>query len=114
MHELGIVFHILDSVKEVAQQHDVVRVTSVTLEIGEVSGIVPDYLHDCWKWACNREDMMRGCTLEVEQIPAITYCEACEQTYATVPQGKTCPYCASGATYLVQGNETLIKEIEVL
>ena len=49
----------------------------------------------------------------MEQIPAVTYCTACGQTYPTVPQGKTCPYCGSEETYLQQGNELEIKEIAV-
>ena len=46
-------------------------------------------------------------------IPAVTFCEYCQQTYPTVEHGKTCPYCGSEHTYLVQGNEQYIKEIEV-
>ena len=56
---------------------------------------------------------MNGCKLEIETISAITFCEDCQKTYDTVPQGKICPYCGSERTYLVQGNEHQIKEIEI-
>ena len=36
MHELGIVFHIIKKVEEVAAENSVSAVNSVTLEIGEV------------------------------------------------------------------------------
>lgn len=49
----------------------------------------------------------------VETIPARTYCEGCGQTYATVEHGKICPCCHSPDTWLLQGNEFNIKEIEV-
>lgn len=111
MHELGIVFHIIDSVKEIAAGYGLTSVSSVTLQIGEVSGIIPGYLLDCWRWACEREELMRGCELVTEEIPAVTYCEACERTYATVEHGRTCPWCGSGQTYLLRGNEAIIKEI---
>ena len=111
MHELGIVFHIIRSVEGVAEQNNLRRVSSVTLELGEVSGIVPSYLVDCWDWACAKNDLMRGAELVIEQIPAVTYCEACDGTYGTVEHGRTCPLCGSGRTYLIQGNETSIKEI---
>ena len=52
MHELGIVFHIIRQVEEIAVSNQVNEVKKVTLEIGEVSGVVPSYLEDCWKWAC--------------------------------------------------------------
>lgn len=54
MHELGIVFTIIRSVKEVALENNATHVNSVTLDVGEVSLVIPSYLEDCWKWACKR------------------------------------------------------------
>ncbi|MBR1758144.1 MAG: hydrogenase maturation nickel metallochaperone HypA [Lachnospiraceae bacterium] len=113
MHELGVVFHIIDSIEEVAKENEVSHVSKVVLEVGEVSAIVNDYLEDCWNWAVKKHPIMTDCKLEIRDIPAITFCEDCKQTYETVKYGKTCPYCQSGHTYLVQGNEANIKEIEV-
>ena len=48
MHELGIVFHIIRSVEGVARENNLRRVSSVTLELGEVSGVISSYLTDCW------------------------------------------------------------------
>lgn len=50
MHELGIIIHISKTLKEVAEENEVTKIGSVTLEIGEVSGIVPEYLLDCWDY----------------------------------------------------------------
>ena len=47
MHELGIVFHVIKSVEEIAQENELTKVSAVTLSIGEVSSIVPSYLTDC-------------------------------------------------------------------
>lgn len=114
MHELGIVYYIADEVEKVAKENQVEKVNKVTMEIGEVSTVIPDYLIDAWNWRAAKSPVLEGCTMEVEIIPAITYCEDCKQTYGTVENGKTCPYCGSGSTYLIQGNEHNIKEIEVL
>ena len=40
MHELGIIVHVANTLKHVALQENVSKIGSVTLEIGEVSGIV--------------------------------------------------------------------------
>lgn len=111
MHELGIVFHIIKSVKEVAKQNDFCRISSVTLELGEVSGIIPSYLTDCWTWACSKNELMQGAELLIEEVPAVTFCEACGSSYETVKHGRVCPVCGSEHTYLLQGNEAIIKEI---
>jgi len=113
MHELGVVFHIIKSVKKIAVENDVTEVASVTVEIGEVSTVIPSYLTDCWKWAAAKEELLKDAKLLIETIPAITYCEDCEQTYETVEHGKICPHCQSEHTYLIQGNEFNIKELEV-
>ena len=51
MHELGIVFHIIDTVEQVGRENGVTQVRSVTLDVGQVSGIEDPYLMDCWRWA---------------------------------------------------------------
>ena len=40
MHELGIVFHIIRTVEDVAKENHVARIQRVTLQLGEVSGVV--------------------------------------------------------------------------
>ena len=113
MHELGIVFYIIRDVKQVAEENGVNHVSAVVMNIGEVSTVVPDYLQDCWRWAADREDLLRGCELRCNILPAVSWCDACHCEYGTVEHGRTCPHCGSGNTWLLRGNEVEIKEIEV-
>ena len=112
MHELGIVFHVIKSVEEVGRQNCLTRVSAVTLEIGEVSGVVPSYLTDCWNWAVKKSDLLRGAQLHIETLPAVTQCGGCGREYPTVAHGRTCPRCGSEDTWLLRGSEISIKEIE--
>ena len=113
MHELGIVFYIIRDVRQAALEHAVEHVYGVVMNIGEVSTIVPEYLQDCWRWAADKEELLKGCALKINTIPAVTRCSSCGGTYPTVQYGKTCPHCGSADTFLQQGNEVEIKEIEV-
>lgn len=113
MHELGIVFYIIRDVKKVAEENHVGHVSAVVMDIGEVSTVVPEYLTDCWRWAADKEEMLKGCELKVNTIPAVTRCEDCEAEYGTVRYGRKCPHCGSEHTFLLQGNQVEIKEIEV-
>lgn len=113
MHELGIAFHISDSVEKIARENSVRSVSRVTLEVGEVSTVIPDYLTDVWNWNRTRTQYLKNCELVIEVIPAVTYCRDCEREYPTVEYGRICPYCKSEKTFLVTGNEINIKEIEV-
>lgn len=113
MHELGIAFHISDSVEKIARENNVRSVSRVTLEVGEVSTVIPDYLTDVWNWNRTRTQYLKNCELVIEVISAVTYCRDCEREYPTVEYGRICPYCKSEKTFLVTGNEINIKEIEV-
>ena len=92
MHELGIVFHIIRSVEKVAAENDLEKVSAVVLELGEVSGVVPDYLTDCWKWAAAKSETVSGAELRIETLPTAM---AAAQTIPRWPTGAPAP--AAGA-----------------
>ncbi|EID85138.1 Zn finger protein HypA/HybF [Treponema sp. JC4] len=112
MHELGIVFHVIKRLERLSEEQGLSQIQSVTLELGEVSGVVPDFLLDGWKWAVKKSPVMESAALKIETLPAVTICNACGKTYPTVENGKTCPHCKSDDTVLQCGNEMNIKEIE--
>ena len=112
MHELGIVTHVAKTLDELAVENKITKIGSVTLQIGEVSGIMTDLFTDCWDYFKVKHPVMSEAELRIETIPAVTFCEDCRQEYETVKYGRICPNCGSEHTYLVQGNECTIKEIE--
>ena len=114
MHELGTVFYVIEQVEQVCRDNDLSTVGSVTLQIGEVSGIIPEYIVDCWNWAKKKNDFVKDAEIKIETLEAVTYCEDCQKTYPTMQYKKICPYCGSEHTYLLTGNEYNIKEIEAM
>ena len=114
MHELGIVLNVIDRVEEIAKENNVKKVTKLTLEIGEVSSIVPSYFSDCCEWAKKKTDYMKDTELEMIILEGLSYCRDCKKTYKTTEYAKKCPHCGSDDTYLVTGDEMRIKDIEVI
>lgn len=112
MHELGTIYYVMNTVEKLAEENSLGKIGSITLEVGEVSGIVPEFLTDFWLYARKKTELFKETELRIETLHAVTYCQDCQQTYDTIPQGKICPYCGSGNTFLVTGNEYNIKEIE--
>ena len=100
MHELGIVMHVVDQAEKVAVENNVERVLKLTIEVGEVSSIVPEHLKDT--------------ELELILLEAVSYCRDCKKTYKTTEHAKECPHCGGNDTYLVTGNEMNIKDMEVV
>ena len=113
MHELGIVIHVVKQVEELVKKNNATKAVEVTLEIGEVSGVVKEYFVDAFNWAMKRSEYMKECKLNYITIQAITYCEDCKHTYHTVKYGKECPFCHSPNTYLTTGRDVMIKNVKV-
>lgn len=111
MHELGVVFRIIDDLTKLGEEQEIKKIHSVTLQLGEVSGVVPSFLQDAWKWAAARTELFKDSELIIEALPAVSFCEDCKTEFETVANGKTCPGCGSQHTYLLKGNEFMIKEI---
>ena len=63
MHELGIVVHISKTLEELAQENNITDIRRVTLQIGKVSGIVPEYLVDCWKYYKKKVPLIENLSL---------------------------------------------------
>ena len=114
MHELGTIYYVIDTVEKLMQEHQLTEVHSITLEVGEVSGIVPSYLADFWEYARQKTEHFQKTELKIEELKAVTYCQNCGKTYPTMQYAKICPHCGSDNTFLVTGNEYNIKEIEAM
>ena len=111
MHELGTIIYVIDTIEKLAKEQELTEVQSITLEVGEVSGIVPSWLTDFWTYARKKSELLKDTELLIEDLKAVTFCEDCKGTYSTVEFAKVCPYCKSEKTYLLTGNEFNIKEI---
>ena len=114
MHELSIVMEVVRQVEKLAKEHNVDKVKSVTVEVGEVSGVVKEYFLDAFNWMCKRTPLMQECELNYITIQAISYCQDCKKTYPTTEYAKECPYCHSSHTYLISGKDFMIKDIKVV
>lgn len=112
MHEMGIVLHLAKTLDQTAEENGLTAIGKVVLQVGEVSGIMTDLFTDAWDYFKVRHPVLKDSTLVLESIPAVTWCDHCKRSYETLKYGKTCPYCGSGETWLQQGNECIIKEIE--
>ena len=114
MHELGTIYYVIDTVEKLMVENQLSKVSSITLEVGEVSGIIPSYLQDFWLYARKKTEHFQDTELKIEELKAVTYCQDCGKTYPTMEYKKISPHCGSENTFLVTGNEYNIKEIEAL
>ena len=72
---------------------------------------VPELFLDAFNWAKKRTRFLGDAQLEMIIIEGRTYCQACGETYRTTEYGKKCPHCGSDETYLLTGDQVIIKDI---
>ncbi len=110
MHELGIIYQVIRTVDEVKKQQKLSEIESITLQIGEMSDVVPKFVEEAWVAA--RQTTGYGKTeLIVETIPAKARCKKCNHTDLVKNLGLKCPVCSSGDFEIISGREFMIKEI---
>ncbi len=112
MHELGTIIYVIETVEKLAVEQNLTAVASITLEVGQVSGIIPSYLSDFWLYARKKSELLKDTELKIDELDAVSFCQDCKRTYPTLEYAKVCPYCKSDNTFLVTGNEFNIKELE--
>lgn len=108
MHELGITRNIVAIVAEAAAGR---QVRKVTLEIGELAGVMPDAVAFCFE-AVAAGTAVAGATLEIVRVAGRGRCQACGAEVETPTLYTPCP-CGSRQLARVSGEELKIKTMEV-
>lgn len=109
MHELSLV----QGVIEICEQHaGGRRVLEVTLEIGTLSGVVPEALEFCFD-AATRGTQLEGAELVIERVAASGLCNSCGQVSPMATYFDPCPVCGALAIELRSGDEMRVKDLEV-
>jgi len=108
MHELGITQNIVAIVSDAAKGR---RVRKVTLEVGALSGIMPDAILFCFDVVA-AGTALEGATLDIREVEGRGRCAACGAEFATETLYTPCP-CGSRQIERLAGEELLIKTMEL-
>jgi len=91
VHELGIAGEILNVVLSEAANHEAKKVTTVTVKVGILRGIVPENLRFLFENLA-RGTIVEGAALAVEEEPIVIECGECGTTEAGAMIWE-CPAC---------------------
>ena len=109
MHEAAIAEGLVDGVTERLPGR---RITSVRVEIGALSGVVPDALRFCFSLATEGTPLA-GADLEISEPAAKCECVVCGQSFEP-EDGRIllCP-CGSANVTVVSGQQLQITSVKV-
>lgn len=108
MHELSITCNIVELVSEAANGRKVAR---VTIEIGKLSGVLPDAVAFCFPEVAKGTEAAAA-FLDIREIDASARCDVCGAEFPTPSMLTTCP-CGSLRFQRLAGEELNVKSIEL-
>lgn len=108
MHELAITQNIVAIVAEAANGR---RVARVTVEVGKLSGVMPDAIAFCFELVA-QDAGLEGATLEIHEIDGRARCEACGLEFEAETVFTPCP-CGSYRSTRIRGGELIVKSMEM-
>ncbi len=110
MHELGLLSAMVKTIEGIAQRERLTHIEKVVLRVGELSGIVPEYLETCYPAAVYKT-FMEDTKLGLEIVPGIARCQDCGREFNAAACDLTCPKCGSTRLTALSGREFIIQEI---
>lgn len=113
MHELSYLIRLAGIASESAEANHAKSVDTVTVAVGEMTGLVPEYLRRYWPQAV-KGTILEGSALAIEEIPAEVHCSSCGETYQPKRENQyCCPSCGSSSGTILHGREFMVQSITI-
>lgn len=104
---------ITQGIVELCEQHAQGRpVQRVVVEIGALSGVVPEAVQFCFE-ACCAGTLLDGACLTIVRLPGRGRCLECQCEQECAQLFDPCSRCGSYCMQIVSGEELRVREIEV-
>lgn len=108
MHELAITQQVVDTITE---RTSGAQVTLVRLDIGKLSGVVPDAVAFCFELVADGTPL-QDARLEISEPPGRALCRGCGDEFALDQLIVLCA-CGSADVEVLAGQELAIRSVEV-
>jgi hydrogenase nickel incorporation protein HypA/HybF len=112
MHELSVCQALLQQVTEIAQRESAHRVTCIHLQIGPLSGVVPELLEQAFSIA-RAGTIAAQAELVSEPQSIRVRCSQCGAESDASVSRLVCGVCGDYRTHLISGDELLLASVEL-
>jgi len=112
MHELSYMARFSNMALEAAEKNHAKKVRAVTIRVGQMTGLVPEYLQHYYPQTV-AGTMLEGSRLVIREEPVLVRC-ACGNVYTPDRgNGYACPVCGSAAGTLISGRQMDLVSVEI-
>ncbi|WP_027216432.1 hydrogenase maturation nickel metallochaperone HypA [Butyrivibrio fibrisolvens] len=113
MHEMSYIMRLAKMAIDTATNNNAKSVESVSIQVGEMTGLIPEYLKRYYPKAV-QGTILEGSMLQIEYLPVLVRCRNCNCEYHPDRNNEyLCPSCRGSGSDLLNGREFLIKNIVI-
>ena len=112
MHEMSLAEGVLQLIEDAALQQNFAKVSTVWLEIGQLSGVEVEAMKFCFD-AVTRDTIAQGARLEIIVRPGTGWCMVCAKSVPMTEVYGECPQCGGYQMQVTGGTEMRLKELAV-
>lgn len=130
MHEFSFASHIADVVMQHVKKNKVKKVLSVSVEVGEFTMIIPEYLTYCFDIVKANYNEIEDAEMLIKTVPGSIKCNSCgaiteislkgskesqqpDKLTLMNPSVFTCSKCKDTDTKIISGKQALVKSMKV-
>jgi hydrogenase nickel incorporation protein HypA/HybF len=112
MHEYAIAQAIADVAEDERRRAGASRVVSLTVELGELSGVIEDYLVAVFPLVVHGTPL-EGAELLIERVAGQAWCARCQDLFNLAELLTPCPRCDGFASEIRAGDALTLASLEV-
>jgi hydrogenase nickel incorporation protein HypA/HybF len=112
MHELAICQALLDQVEQVVSGHAGSRVVSIEVQVGPLSGVVPELLQQAFSLA-RAGTAAAAAELHVSLMPIRVRCDQCGGESEASANRLLCGVCGDWRTRVISGDELVLTSLDL-
>lgn len=111
MHEIGILYSAAETAVRYADQYDMDEIHSISLELGELAGVLPNIFTDYFDYVKREFPKMSHAELFLKIVPGEAMCEDCQCMYNVMKNEGKCPNCESKMKTILSGRDVRLMSI---
>ena len=112
MHEIGLIQDAIEHALKHAEQSGAQRIDSVTIRLGDESGVDPEVIAAVFPMLTQRT-LAEQAQLVIERVPVICCCPVCAEEFHPADALHSCPRCRRPGAPVRCGREFALASLEV-
>lgn len=112
MHELSLISNLFEMLEEQAKEKNALRITRVKLQVGLLSGAVPELLKTAFD-LYKKDTIAATAEIEIEEVPFRIRCRACSAEMTRDDFILQCESCGATDLETIAGTELILEKLEM-